>query len=315
MSDTLRATDPAAPARRPQPGGPPAPGPAQPPGTRRTAGHPALRAFAGHRLGMIGLAAIAVLVLFCFLGPLVYHTDQVHANIQLTNLPPGRDRPLGTDSNGYDILGRLMVGGQSTLEIGFAVAVLATIVGIAWGAVSGYAGGLADTVMMRVVDIGLAIPAIFVLIYLSSVFRPTILLIILVLSLLSWLGPARLVRGETLSLRTRDFIDAVRAMGGRQTRIVARHLVPNTLGTIVVSATFQVADAIILLATLSFLGFGLPPPAATWGGMLSQGTTYLLDGYWWEVYPAGFVITLTVIAFNLVGDAIRDSLDTRLRLR
>jgi peptide/nickel transport system permease protein len=316
MSDTLRAADPVAAARRPQPGGPSAPGPAQPPGAaRRTAVNSALRAFAGYRLGVTGLGVIAVLVLFCFLGPLVYHTDQVHANIQLTNLPPGPGRPLGTDSNGYDILGRLMVGGQSTLEIGFAVAILATIFGIAWGAVSGYAGGLADTVMMRVVDIGLAIPAIFVLIYLSSVFRPTILLIILVLSLLSWLGPARLVRGETLSLRTRDFIDAVRVMGGRQTRIVARHLVPNTLGTIVVSATFQVADAIILLATLSFLGFGLPPPAATWGGMLSQGTTYLLDGYWWEVYPAGFAITLTVIAFNLVGDAIRDSLDTRIRPR
>jgi len=275
----------------------------------------ALRAFASHRLGMIGLAGIMTLVIFCFLGPLFYHTDQVHANIQLTNLPPAAGRPLGTDNNGYDILGRLMVGGQSTLEIGFAVAILATIFGVVWGAVAGYTGGLADAVMMRIVDIGLAIPAIFLLIYLSSVFRPTILLVIGVLSLLSWLGPARLVRGETLSLRTREFIEAVRMMGGRRARIVARHLIPNTLGTIVVSATFQVADAIILLATLSFLGFGLPPPTATWGGMLSQGTTYLLDGYWWEVYPAGFVITLTVIAFNLVGDAIRDSLDARLRQR
>jgi peptide/nickel transport system permease protein len=279
------------------------------------AGNSALRTFATHRLGMIGLAGIMTLVIFCFLGPLIYHTDQVHANIQLTNLPPAAGRPLGTDNNGYDILGRLMVGGQSTLEIGFAVAILATIFGVVWGAVSGYTGGLADAVMMRIVDIGLAIPAIFLLIYLSSVFRPTILLVILVLSLLSWLGPARLVRGETLSLRTREFIEAARMMGGRRTRIVTRHLIPNTLGTIVVSATFQVADAIILLATLSFLGFGLPPPTATWGGMLSQGTTYLLDGYWWEVYPAGFVITLTVIAFNLVGDAIRDSLDTRLRRR
>jgi peptide/nickel transport system permease protein len=281
----------------------------------RVAGNSALRTFAGHRLGMIGLAGIVTLVIFCFLGPLLYHTDQVHANIQLTNLPPAAGRPLGTDNNGYDILGRLMVGGQSTLEIGFAVAILATIFGVVWGAVAGYTGGLADAVMMRIVDIGLAIPAIFLLIYLSSVFRPTILLVIGVLSVLSWLGPARLVRGETLSLRTREFIEAVRMMGGRRTRIVVRHLIPNTLGTIVVSATFQVADAIILLATLSFLGFGLPPPTATWGGMLSQGTTYLLDGYWWEVYPAGFVITLTVIAFNLLGDAIRDSLDTRLRQR
>jgi peptide/nickel transport system permease protein len=273
----------------------------------------AVRAFAAHRLGLLGLAVIAALAAFCFLGPLLYHTDQVHANIQLTNLPPGRGRPLGTDDNGYDILGRLMVGGQATLEICFAVAALATAFGVIWGAVSGYAGGLADSIMMRAVDIALAIPAIFVLIYLASVFRPTVALLIIVLSALSWLGPARLVRGEALSLRTREFIQAVSMMGGRSLRVVARHLIPNTAGTIVVNATFQVADAIILLATLSFLGFGLPPPAATWGGMLSQGTTYLLDGYWWEVYPAGFVIMLTVVAFNLVGDAVAGALDARLR--
>jgi peptide/nickel transport system permease protein len=280
------------------------------PGVRETA----LRSFARHRPGLLGLAVIAALAAFCFLGPLAYHTDQVHANIALTNLPPGPGHPLGTDDNGYDILGRLMVGGQVTLEICLAVAVLATALGVMWGAVSGYTGGLADAVMMRVVDIALAIPAIFVLIYLASVFRPTVVLLIGVLSLLSWLGPARLVRGETLSLRTREFIQAVTMMGGRRTRVVLRHLIPNTAGTIVVNATFQVADAIILLATLSFLGFGLPPPAATWGGMLSQGTTYLLDGYWWEVYPAGFVIMLTVLAFNLVGDALASSLDARLRL-
>jgi peptide/nickel transport system permease protein len=272
-----------------------------------------VRAFAGHRLGVAGLAVIVALALFCFLGPALYHTDQIHANIQLTNVPPGPGRPLGTDSNGYDILGRLMIGGRGSLEIGLAVAVIATAIGVVWGAVAGFTGGLADAIMMRVVDTVLAIPAIFLLIYLSTVLRPTVLLLILVISLLSWLGPARLVRGEALSLRTREFIEATRVMGGGRPRIVARHLIPNTFGTIVVSATFQVADAIILLATLSFLGFGLPPPAATWGGMLSQGTTYLLDGYWWEVYPAGLIIMLTVIAFNFVGDALRDSLDTRLR--
>lgn len=281
----------------------------------RAARSPVLRAFLGHRLGVAGLALIIFLALFCFAGPLVYHTDQIHTNIQLTNLPPGNGRPLGTDSNGYDILGRLMVGGRGSLEIGLAVAVLATAIGVAWGAVAGFTGGLADAVMMRVVDVVLAIPAIFLLIYLSTVLRPTILMLIGVISLLSWLGPARLVRGEALSLRTREFIEAVRVMGGRSPRIVVRHLVPNTFGTIVVSATFQVADAIILLATLSFLGFGLPPPAATWGGMLSQGTTYLLDGYWWEVYPAGLIIMATVVAVNFVGDALRDSLDARLRYR
>jgi peptide/nickel transport system permease protein len=310
MSDGLRAADRLAAPGLARPGPAGQDRPAQPgrPGWSR-----ALRVFAGHRLGLAGLAVIALLTLGCFVGPLVYHTDQVHANIQLTNLPPGPGRPLGTDSNGYDILGRLLVGGQSTLEIGFAVALLATAFGMVWGAISGFAGGLADAVMMRVVDIALAIPAIFLLIFLSSVLRPTIGLLILVLSLLSWLGPARLVRGETLSLRTREFIEAVTVMGGRRLRVVARHLIPNAFGVIVVSATFQVADAIILLATLSFLGFGLPPPAATWGGMLSQGTTYLLDGYWWEVYPAGFAIMLTVIAFNLAADALAASLDTRQR--
>jgi peptide/nickel transport system permease protein len=310
MGDSLRTAD--RPPSGPETIGPRLTGRSTAPGGAR---NPALRAFAAHRPGLLGVALIVALVLFCFLGPLLYHTDQVHANIALTNLPPGPGRPLGTDANGYDILGRLMVGGQSTLEIGLAVAVTATAIGVVWGAISGYAGGLADAIMMRVVDIALAIPAIFLLIYVSSVLRPTVLLLITVLSLLSWLGPARLVRGETLTLRTREFIEAVRAMGGRRPRVVLRHLLPNTAGTIAVSATFQVADAIILLATLSFLGFGLPPPAATWGSMLSQGTTYLLDGYWWEVYPAGFVIMLTVIAFNLIGDALRDSLDARLRPR
>jgi peptide/nickel transport system permease protein len=274
-----------------------------------------VRAFAAHRLGVAGLALVVLLLAFCFLGPFAYHTNQVHTDLLATNLGPGHGHPLGTDENGYDILGRLMVGGRYSLEIGLAVAVLATLLGVIWGAVAGFAGGAVDAIMMRVVDVMLAVPAIFILIYLATVLRPTVLLLIVVLSLLSWLGPSRLIRGETLSLRTRMFVDAARSMGASRRRIIFRHLVPNTVGTIVVSATFQVADAIILLATLSFLGFGLPPPAATWGGMLAQGTTYLLDGYWWQVYPAGVMIMLTVIAFNLVGDALRSTLDVRLRER
>jgi peptide/nickel transport system permease protein len=274
-----------------------------------------LGAFVENRLGVLGLGIIIAVAAFCFLGPFVYHSDQVHANIALTNLAPGRGRPLGTDANGFDILGRLMLGGQSALEISLAVALVATSFGAVWGAVSGFIGGLVDAVMMRIVDVVIAVPAIFLLIYLASVFHPSVPLLIVVLSFLSWLGPARLVRAETLSLRTREFVDAVRAAGGRDSRIIARHVIPNTLGTISVNATFQVADAIIILATLSFLGFGLPPPAVSWGAMLSQGTTYLLDGYWWEVYPAGLIVMVTVVAFNFVGDALGDTLDARLRER
>jgi peptide/nickel transport system permease protein len=272
-------------------------------------------AFLENRLGVVGGAIIVAVAAFCFGGPLVYHSDQIRANISFTNMPPGPGRPLGTDANGFDILGRLMVGGQSALEIALAVAAVATSFGALWGAVSGFLGGIIDALMMRVVDVVIAVPAIFLIIYLASVFRPSVPLLILVLSFLSWLGPARLVRGETLSLRTREFVDAVRSSGGRRSRIVGRHIIPNTLGTISVNATFQVADAIIILATLSFLGFGLPPPAASWGAMLSQGTTYLLDGYWWEVYPAGLIVMVTVVAFNFVGDALRDTLDARLRER
>ncbi len=272
-----------------------------------------MREFLRHRRGVAGLAVIGLLVLFCFLGPLVYPTDQVQANIAITSMAPGNGHPLGTDANGYDVLGRLMVGGRVTLEIAVAVALLATLLGSLWGALAGYTGGALDALMMRVVDTLLALPAIFVLIYLATIVQPTVLLLIGVIALLSWVGPARLVRGETLSLAAREYVQAARAMGAGRTRTIARHLLPNALGTIIVTATFQVADAIILLATLSFLGFGLPPPAASWGGMLSQGTSYLFDGYWWEVYPAGALIMVTVIAFNLVGEGLRDVVSPRQR--
>ncbi|MDA8391904.1 MAG: ABC transporter permease [Actinomycetota bacterium] len=273
------------------------------------------RTFVQNRLALLGTTIVVVVALFCFLGPLLYRTNQTATNLALVNLPPSAAHPLGTDDVGYDILGRLMVGGQSSLEIGFAVAIVSTALGVLWGAVSGFFGGVVDAIMMRVVDVVLSIPSLFLFIYFASVFRPNKLLLIVVLSLLAWLQPARLVRGETLSLRTREYVQAVRVMGGRPRRAVLRHIVPNTVGTIVVNATFQVADAILILATLSFLGFGLPPPAATWGGMLSNGTNYVFDGYWWQIYPAGLMIVLTVVAFNFIGDALRDSLEVRLQQR
>jgi peptide/nickel transport system permease protein len=261
------------------------------------------------------VALIGLLLAFCFLGPILHPTDQVHGNIAITNVAPSAAHPLGTDANGYDVLGRLMVGGRDSLEIASAVAVLATLLGAIWGALAGLSGGVLDAAMMRVVDTLLALPAVFVMIYLATITQPTVPLLIGVISLLSWLGPARLVRSETLSLRSRDYVLAARSMGAGRPHTILRHILPGTFGTLVVNATFQVADAILLLATLSFLGFGLPPPAATWGGMLSQGTTYLLDGYWWQVYPAGALIVATVIAFNLVGDALRGVVDANLTRR
>jgi peptide/nickel transport system permease protein len=264
-------------------------------------------------LGIAGLVLIAAACLFCFAGPLVYHTNQTASSLASSNLPPGHGHPLGTDDNGFDILGRLMVGGQSSLEIGAAVAVIATTAGVIWGAIAGFFGGFIDAAMMRIVDVILAVPALFLLLILATAVAPSTLELIVVLSFLAWQVPSRLVRGESLSLRTREFVQAVQVMGGGSARSVIRHIIPNTVSTIVVNATFQVADAILILAVLSYLGFGLPPPAATWGGMLSDGSSYIFAGYWWQIYPVGILIVVVVVAFNFLGDALRDLLDVRLR--
>jgi peptide/nickel transport system permease protein len=278
-------------------------------------GRPILRAFTQNRLAMIGLGIIVFIILFCFVGPMIYHTDQVHTNLAQLNRPPSAKHPLGTDEVGYDVLGRLMLGGQSSIEVGVTAAILASVWGTAWGAISGFIGGWVDAVMMRVVDSILAIPYLLLVMLLASIFSPSIPVLIIVIALVSWLATARLVRGESLSLRVRDYVQAARAFGSRKWQIVIRHVVRNTIGTIVVQTTFEVANAILLLAVVSYLGLGPPPPATNWGEMLSDGLSYVYDGYWWLIYPAGLAIVITVMGFNFVGDALRDALESRLRDR
>jgi peptide/nickel transport system permease protein len=273
------------------------------------------RTFAQNRLAIIGVGFVILITLFSFIGPLIYHTDQLNPNLSAYSQAPSSAHLLGTDSSGFDILGRLMEGGQTSIEVGLAVGVVATLFGLVYGAVSGFAGGLIDGLLMRLVDVGLAIPVVLLFIFMAQVYKPSVPLLIFLLSLVSWLIPARLVRGETLSLRTREFVQAVQVMGGRSWRIILRHIVPNTIGTIMVTVTFQIANAILTLAVLEYLGFGLPPTTPTWGSMLSEGTTYLQDGYWWQVYPALTVIVLTVVAFNFIGDALQDAFDVRLQER
>ena len=200
---------------------------------------------------------------------------------------PAPAHPLGTDDVGYDVLGRLMVGGQSSIEVGLSAALLATVVGTLWGAVAGYVGGAVDAVMMRVVDSMLAIPPLFLLLLLASVFRahPGA-------DLrggdrgLAGPGPAGPRRGP-LAAHPRVRAGGPARWAARHGWIVLRHIIPNAIGTIVVHATFEVADAILLLAALSYLGLGPPPPATNWGSMLSNGLNYIYDGHWWLIYPAG----------------------------
>jgi peptide/nickel transport system permease protein len=275
----------------------------------------AMRVFAENRLAAIGLGMVLLVALFCFVGPHVYHTDQIHNDILNANQHPSRDHLLGTDPVGYDVLGRLMVGGQTSLEVALGSAALALVLGTLWGAIAGYAGGVVDGIMMRIVDALLAIPSLFLLLFLAAVTTPSVWMLIFVLGGIAWLAPARLVRGEALTLRTREYVQAVRVMGGGPFRIVLRHIVPNTIGVVVVNATFQVADAILIVAALSFLGLGIPPPAANWGGMLTEGLNFVYSGYWWLIYPPGVAIVLTVVAFNFIGDALRDAFEVRLRQR
>jgi peptide/nickel transport system permease protein len=285
-------------------------------GDQPEASRSTLRLFAGvflqNKLAIAGLGTIVLIVLFSFLGPHLYVTNQVSTNITDLTRPPSAAHPLGTDTVGYDVLGRLMLGGQSTLEVGLAAAVLSSLIGAVWGGVAGYAGGWVDSLMMRVVDSFLAIPPLLLMMILASAYTPTIPVLIIVIALVSWLITGRLARGDALSLRVREYIQAARMFGAGTGRIIFRHIFPNIIGTIIVQTTLSTANAILLLASLSYLGLGPPPPATNWGEMLSNGLNYIYDGYWWLIYPAGILIVLTVVAFNFVGDGLRDAFEVRL---
>jgi peptide/nickel transport system permease protein len=274
-----------------------------------------LEVFLENKLALIGVAILVLVVGFCFLGPFFYHTDQVHTNLAIENQAPQAGHPLGTDQNGYDVLGRLMVGGQVSLEVGLAAAVLATVVGTLYGAIAGYFGGIVDAVMMRFVDALLSIPTLFLALVVVAMFPPTVEELIFVVALTSWLGTSRLIRGEALSLRVREYVQAMKVMGGGSARAVFRHIAPNAIGTIIVNATFQVADAILLVVALSYLGLGVRPPQTDWGGMLNAGINSVYDGYWWQIFPAGIAIIIVVIAINFIGDALRDAFEVRLQRR
>ena len=275
----------------------------------------AAREFASNRLALVGFAILAFFVVFSFLGPLVYHTNQVDTNILFTDQPPGPGHPFGTDDVGIDVLGRLMKGGQTSLEIGFLAAAIATVIGTLWGAIAGLAGGIVDAVMMRIVDVLLSIPFLFVVLIVSVRYGSSVITLSAILGVFSWLVSARLVRGEVLTLRVRDFVSAARVMGATQRRLIYRHLIPNALGTVIVNITFEIANAILAVAALGFLGFGIQFPQTDWGTQIANSVTEVLNGYWWLVYPVGVCLVATVMACNLLGDALRDAFDVRLRRR
>jgi peptide/nickel transport system permease protein len=184
-----------------------------------------------------------------------------------------------------------------------------------WGAVAGYIGGIVDGALMRVVDAMLAIPFLFFVVLLASITTPTLLVIVLAITAASWQSTARLVRGEVLSLRTRDYVAVSRQFGARHARVIFRHLLPNVIGTVVVTATLSMADAILTYAAVAFLGLSVPPPATSWGDLLTTGINNLFDGYWWQLWPPAIAIVLIVLAVNVLGDGLVDMVEHRLERR
>jgi len=273
------------------------------------------RDFVSNRLAVLGVGILVFFILFSFAGPHIYQTNQSLANPVLAYNAPGGGHVLGTNAQGFDEIGQLMIGGQSSLEIGGLAALMAIVVGTLFGAISGLAGGAVDWFMMRIVDIGLSIPYLLAVLVLATVLHSSVFELSLVLAAFSWLVPARLVRGEVLTLRERDFVWAARVMGASRFRLVFKHLIPNALSVTIVNVTFLFADTVLALATLAFLGFGLPYPLTSWGDQMANALQFQSEGYWWLLYPPGVCLVMVVLATNLVGDGLRDALDVRLRRR
>jgi peptide/nickel transport system permease protein len=275
----------------------------------------ALREFGSNKLAIVGVGMLLFFILFAFVGPMIYSTNQIDTSLVNANLSPSGSHLFGTDSNGFDELGRMMKGGQASIEIGLFAALVAIVLGSLIGSVAGLAGGIVDGVLMRITDIFLSVPFLFVVLIMAVRFGSTVLSLSLLIGTFSWPVPARLVRGEVLTLRERDFVLAARTAGAGRTRLILRHLLPNSMGIMLVNVTFQVSDAIIAVSLIGFLGFGLHYPNVDWGDQLSDGIMFLQDGYWWLIFPVGACIVLTVMSLNFIGDALRDAFDVRLRRR
>lgn len=280
---------------------------------------PAGRAWRRFKANRIGMAALGVVV---FLGVVAlvfflldrlgipFPADPNATNLERKLLPPNSLNWLGTDNLGRDVLSRLLTGAYISLTVGFVAVFVSLSIGVTVGAVSGYAGGWVDNVIMRFVDAIMCFPSFFLILTAVALVGPSIFNIIVVIGLVSWTGTARLVRAEFLTLREAAYVQAARAVGQRAPRIILRHLLPNAAAPIVVTAVLGVPEAILAEAGLSFLGFGVQPPQATWGNIIADGKTYILDAWWLILFP-GLAILVAALSFYLTGDALRQAVETR----
>ncbi len=264
------------------------------------------------RLAVAGLAIVLGFFALSVLTPVIAPYDPATIDVDNILAPPSATHLFGTDDLGRDVFTRMLYGAGISLKVGFVAVGIAVIIGTLLGAVSGYYGGLVDIVIMRFVDIMLCFPSFFLILAVIAFMEPSIFNIMAVIGFTSWMGITRLVRAEFLSLKERDFVLAVKAMGAGAPRIIFGHILPNALAPVLVSATLGVASAVLTESALSFLGIGVQPPTPSWGNMLTQGQSVLGIAWWLSFFP-GMAILVTVLGYNLLGEGIRDAVDPRLR--
>ncbi len=267
--------------------------------------------FQRNKLAVAGGVMVLALFLIAALAPVVspYNPDDIDRKHILE--PPGISHPLGTDDLGRDILSRMLYGSRISLSVGFVAVSIATIIGMIFGAISGYYGRWTDRIIMRFIDIMLSIPTFFLILAVIAFIGPSIWNIMIIIGLTAWMGVARLVRAEFLSLKEREFVLAAKALGASDFRIIFGHIMINSMAPVFVSAVLGVASAILVESALSFLGLGVQPPDPSWGNILTLGKDNIEIAWWLSVFP-GLAILLTVLVYNLVGEGLRDALDPRL---
>lgn len=273
----------------------------------------AWRRFTQHRLAMVGAAVALGLTLMAVSAPWIAPQPPDRISLDSRWKVPGASHIFGTDELGRDVLSRIIYAGRISLTIGYVVAINISILGMVAGAVSGFYGGMIDTVLMRLVDILLSVPTLPLYLILAALLPGGgIGRIIFIFTVFGWTGVARLVRGQVLTLKTQDFVEAGRAMGISEARLILRHLLPNATAPVIVAATLEVGTAILRESALSYLGLGIAPPTASWGNMLQRAQEYIWNASWLAVFP-GIFIFITVLSFNFLGDGLRDALDPRLK--
>ncbi|AAR34809.1 ABC transporter permease [Geobacter sulfurreducens] len=267
--------------------------------------------FRRNRFALAGGVVVVVLFAISFLAPYIAPWDPDAIDAYRVLLPPSAEHWFGTDELGRDVFTRVIYGARISLKVGFVSVGIAVVIGTVLGLVSGFYGGLVDTIIMRFVDIMLCFPTFFLILAVIAFLEPSIWYIMAIIGLTGWMGVARLVRAEVLSLRERDFVLAARALGASDVRILLRHVLPNAVSPVLVSATLGVAGAILTESALSFLGIGVQPPTPSWGNILTSGKDYIEFAWWLSLFPGGAIL-VTVLAYNLLGEGIRDALDPRV---